>query len=237
MALPKKPVKTRILIKPILSLLLLSLCSTCIFSCNNIVVKQEVEKPNNQFPQKHEMIVLSDRPPQLETPLPILRQDITPNADFFVRWHLSQIINKIDIDTFRLYVGGEVQKPLALSMTDLKTSFPIDSLIAVAVCAGNGRSFFNPQVPGLQWKNGGIGNAKWKGVKLSTILKKAGISNKAVDITFQGMDVSPMPGIPPYVRSINSEHAMAGEVLVAFEMNGEELPILNGYPLKLVVPG
>jgi sulfite dehydrogenase len=190
-----------------------------------------------KYPEKGEMRLLTDRPPQLETPLKIFRQDITPNEYFFVRWHLSQIVTKIDIDTFRLYIGGAVDKQLALSMNDLRTKFPQDSVIAVAVCAGNSRSTFNPKVPGIPWKNGAMGNAKWKGVRLKDILTMAGVKKGAVNVTFQGTDKGAMPETPVFVKSLFMDRAMDGEVLVAYEMNGKPIPMLNGYPLKLVVPG
>lgn len=189
------------------------------------------------FPQKKAMILMSDRPPQLETPLSIFKQDITPNDYFFVRWHMSQLVNKIDADTFRLYIGGNVARPLALSLTELKTQFPADSVIALAICAGNSRSTFNPRVPGTQWKNGAMGNAKWKGVKLKYLLEKAGIQPGAVDVVFQGLDKGVLPGIPGFIKSLSTSRSLDGEVLVAYEMNGTPIPMLNGFPLKLVVPG
>ena len=183
------------------------------------------------------MVLLTDRPPQLETPLNIFRQDITPNDYFFVRWHMSQIVTKIDIDTFRLYIGGAVNKTLALSMNDLKTKFAADSITALAICAGNSRSTFVPKVPGSQWVNGGMGNAKWKGVRLKDILKMAGVKQGAIDVTFEGLDRPPLPATPQFVKSLDVNHAMDGEVMIAYEMNGTPLPMLNGYPLKLIVPG
>ena len=191
----------------------------------------------SDYPEKGAMILLADRPVQLETPLKVFREDITPNESFFVRWHLSQLLSKIDIDTFKLRIGGEVDKPLEISMNDLKTKFPHDSVIALAICAGNSRATFSPKVPGVQWCNGAMGNAKWKGVRLKDILQKAGVKKGAVDVTFQGLDRPPMPGIPAFIKSLNIQHAMDGDVLVAYEMNGKPLPMLNGYPLKLVVPG
>lgn len=190
-----------------------------------------------KYPEKKEMYLLTDRPPQLETPLKIFRLDITPNEYFFVRWHMSQIVTKIDIDTFRLYVEGAVGKPLALSMNDLKTKFTADSVVALAICAGNSRSTFTPRVPGTQWANGSMGNAKWKGVRLKDILKMAGADAKAVDVSFQGLDRPPLPAMPAFVKSLSLSHAMQDEILVAYEMNGQPLPMLNGYPLKLIVPG
>ncbi len=189
------------------------------------------------FPEKGAMIELTDRPPQLETPLHIFKLDITPNDYFFVRWHLSQLVTHIDIDTFRLRVGGAVAHPLELSMNDLKTKFTPDSVVALAICSGNSRSTFTPRVPGSQWKNGAMGNALWKGVKVKDILAMAGVQKGAVDVTFGGMDKAAMPGVADYVKSLTIDHAIDGETLIAYEMNGQPLPMLNGYPLKLVVPG
>jgi len=190
-----------------------------------------------KFPEKKDMVLVTDRPPQLETPLKMLRMDITPNDYFFVRWHLSQIVTKIDIDTFRLRVGGATDNAVALSLNDLKTKFPQDSIVALAICAGNSRATFSPRVPGSQWHNGAMGNAKWKGVRLRDILLKAGIKQGAVDITFQGLDRAPLPATPTFVKALSVSHALDSDVLVAYEMNGQPLPMLNGYPLKLIVPG
>ena len=190
-----------------------------------------------KYPEKKEMILLTDRPPQLETPLKIFREDFTPNEYFFVRWHLSQILTKIDVDTFRLYIGGSVDKPLALSMNDLKTKFTPDSVVALAICAGNSRSTFDPKVPGSQWRNGAMGNAKWKGVKLKDILAMAGVKNGSIEVTFQGLDRGALPDVPAFIKSLDISHAIDGDVMVAYEMNGQPIPMLNGYPLKLVVPG
>ena len=189
------------------------------------------------YPEKKEMILLTDRPPQLETPLKILREDFTPNEYFFVRWHMSQLVTRIDVDTFRLRISGAVNKTLALSMNDLKTRFPQDSVAALAICAGNSRSTFKPMVPGSQWLNGAMGNAMWKGVKLKDILEMAGVKSDAIEVSFEGMDKPALPATPAFVKSLGLAHAMDGEVMVAYEMNGKPLPMLNGYPLKLVVPG
>ncbi len=189
------------------------------------------------YPEKAAMRLLTDRPPQLETPLRVFKQDFTPNEYFFVRWHMAQLVTKIDIDTFRLYIGGAVNKTLALSLADLKTKFPADSIVAVAVCAGNSRSTFEPKVPGSQWRSGGMGNAKWKGVKLKDILAMAGLKPGAVEVTFQGMDKPTLPSTPAFIKSLDIAHATDGEVMIAYEMNGAPIPMLNGYPLKLIVPG
>jgi len=186
---------------------------------------------------KKDMIFLTDRPPNFETPLKYFLLDFTPNDVFFVRWHLSGLPTTVDEQTFRLHISGEVNKELSLSLEELKSSFEQVSVNALCVCAGNSRSFFDPRVPGAQWKNGAMGNARWKGVKLKDILAKAGIKNGAVSVSFNGLDEPPLSSVPDFVKSLTLDHAMDGEVIVAYEMNGSPLPLLNGFPLKLVVPG
>ena len=221
--------------------LILFLSTICTF-CNNPNVKTDSGQESNQdilvkTEGKSEMILLTDRPPNLETPLKYFKEDFTPNDVFFVRWHLPVLPARVNEDTFRLYIKGHVDQELALSLVDLKSLFEADSVIAVAACAGNARSFLDPRVPGGQWKNGAMGNAKWKGVKLKSILEKAGLKDGSFQVAFNGMDRSPFTGVADFVKSLDIDHALDGEVIVAYEMNGEELPWLNGYPLKLVVPG
>ncbi|MEI6817101.1 MAG: molybdopterin-dependent oxidoreductase [Bacteroidota bacterium] len=190
-----------------------------------------------QYPEKAKMLLLTDRPPQLETPIKVFRQDFTPNESFFVRWHLARVLTQIDMDTFRLEVVGQVKTTLKLSLTDLKTKFKPYSIAALCECAGNSRSLYKPRVPGSQWVNGGMGNAIWKGVKVKDILEYAGIKDSAVDIAYDGLDYGPFPGVPDFVKSLDVKHSMDGEVMIAYQMNGQDIPMLNGYPLKLVVPG
>ena len=186
---------------------------------------------------KDSMIFLTDRPPNLETPLKYFLQDFTPNKVFFVRWHLSKLPDKIDIDTFHLRVNGNVEHELSLSINDLKTKFKPFTIVALAECAGNSRSFFDPRVAGGQWKNGAMGNAKWTGVKLKDVLDAAGVKPGTNDVSFNGIDAPPLESVPDFIKSLQIGHAMDGEVMIAYEMNEEPLPLLNGYPLKLVVPG
>lgn len=190
-----------------------------------------------RFPEKTELILLTDRPPQLETPLHYFRQDLTPNEAFFVRWHLEAIPTSVDLRTFRLNVGGHVRKPLQLSMDALRTEFEPTSIIAVNQCSGNSRSFFEPHVPGGQWKNGAAGNAKWTGISLKLILDRAQMKPGAVDVSFNGLDAPPLPSVSDFVKALSIDHARDGEVMVAYAMNDEPLPMLNGFPLRLVVPG
>lgn len=107
-----------------------------------------------RYPQKAEPILLTDRPPQLETPLRYFRTDLTPNDAFYVRWHLASIPTTVDLHTFRLHVTGNVRQPLSLTLADLRSRFEPISLVALSQCSGNSRSFFDPRVPGGQWGHG-----------------------------------------------------------------------------------
>lgn len=190
-----------------------------------------------RFPEKAELILLTDRPPQLETPLFYFREDLTPNEAFFVRWHLSGIPTSVDLNEFRLNIGGHVDKPLSLSVDDLKEKFEAVKTVAVVQCSGNSRRYFDPEVPGGQWQNGAVGNASWTGVKLKDLLKAAGVKAGAVDVSFAGLDEAPLSAMPKFVKSLHIEHALMDDVLVAYSMNDAALPMLNGFPLRLVVPG
>ena len=190
------------------------------------------------FPQKKPLILLTSRPPQLETPFAIFNKGIlTPNDEFFVRYHLAGIPTSIDSDTFRVEVKGHVNTPLSLSLHDLKKEFEQVELVAVIQCSGNGRGFFNPRVPGGQSGNGTMGNARWKGVRLSDILNKAGVGAGAQQVSFRGVDKPVLETTPAFGKALDIDHALDGEVMVAYEMNGAELPMLNGFPLRLIVPG
>lgn len=190
------------------------------------------------FPQKRPLIVLTSRPPQLETPFEVFNQGvITPNDAFFVRYHLSGIPTAVDAATFRLKVGGKVNGPLSLSLDDLKKiSDPVE-LVAVNQCSGNSRGLFSPRANGGQLGNGAMGNAKWTGVPLKRLLEKAGVQAGAMQVTFDGLDKPIIDETPDFVKALNIDHALDGEVMVAWAMNGEDLPMLNGYPLRLIVPG
>jgi len=213
-----------------------------LLSCNNgdkssLVTDAEHPEIRVQAPEKNDMILLSERPANLETPLKYFLHDYTPNDVFFVRWHLSVMPDRIDRDTFHLRITGHVKKELSLTLKDLKTKFTPFTIVALAQCAGNSRSFFDPKVPGGQWKNGAMGNAKWVGVKVKDLLDMSGLKPGAFEVAFNGMDQGPLPTIPDFIKSLSIDHALDGEVMVAYEMNGETLPMLNGFPLKLVVPG
>ena len=195
------------------------------------------ERPLVRYPEKRPLIVLTSRPPQLETPWDVYNEGvITPNDAFFVRYHLAGIPTTIDPATFRIAVKGRVATALTLSVDDLKKRDAIE-YPAVNQCSGNSRGFFEPRVAGGQLGNGAMGNAKWRGVPLKTILSKAGVQDGARQVKFDGLDVPPLPTTPDFVKALDVEHAMDGEVMLAYAMNDADLPMLNGYPVRLIVPG
>jgi DMSO/TMAO reductase YedYZ molybdopterin-dependent catalytic subunit len=190
------------------------------------------------FPQKGEMLLLRTRPPLLETPISVFDQGVfTPNNQFFVRWHLADILTKIDGAAFRLNVHGQVERTLSLSLSDLRTKFEPVELVAVNQCSGNSRGFYGPRVPGAQWGNGAMGNALWTGVRMRDILNRAGFKGSAVQARFNGLDAGVLPATPDFIKSLDIDHACDGEVMIAYAMNGQPLPLLNGFPLRLIVPG
>jgi DMSO/TMAO reductase YedYZ molybdopterin-dependent catalytic subunit len=189
------------------------------------------------FPQKKSLIVLTERPVQLETPISMFNDVFTPNDEFFVRWHLSTVPTSIDATAFRIKVHGTVKAPLQLSLKDLMTGFEQVEIAAVCQCSGNSRGLFEPRVAGGQWANGAMGNALWKGVRLRDILNKAGVQPGSVQVRFNGLDEGPMTTIPDFIKALDLDDAIQEDVIVAYQMNGAPLPILNGFPVRLVVPG
>ena len=208
-------------------------------SINSVLSASEVPSASElvRYPQKTDLILLTDRPPQLETPLHYFQTDLTPNDAFFVRWHLAGIPTSVGLRSFRLEVTGNVNQPLSLSLHDLRTKFAPVSVVALCQCAGNGRSLFEPRVPGGQWGNGAMGNARWRGLRLKDLLDAAGVRAGSVQVGFHGLDVPILPQTPRFEKSLSIDRARDGDVLVAYEMNGSPLPMLNGFPLRLVVPG
>jgi sulfite dehydrogenase len=194
-------------------------------------------RPLARFPEKVPMIRLTDRPPQLETPLHYFREDFTPNDAFFVRWHFAGIPTEVRAAEWRVEVTGSVSRRLQLSLDDLRRRFEAVSLVAVNQCSGNSRGLFDPRVPGGQWRNGAMGNARWTGVRLKDILDRAGVATRNVEVAFRGLDQPPLSASPAFEKSLALDHARDGEVMLAYEMNGQPLPLLNGFPVRLIVPG
>ena len=189
------------------------------------------------FPQKGEMILQRTRPPLLETPFEVFNEGVfTPNDRFFVRWHWAVIPESVDAARFRLAVRGNVETPLSLTLDEIM-AMPRVEMAAVNQCSGNSRGFFTPRVPGGEWGNGAMGNAIWTGVRLKDVLDRAGVKAASVQVRFTGLDETVTEGAPRFLKSLDIEHARDGEVMIAYLMNGQPLPLLNGFPLRIIVPG
>jgi DMSO/TMAO reductase YedYZ molybdopterin-dependent catalytic subunit len=183
--------------------------------------------------EKRDMIVISTRPEDLEMPLSGFSDYITPIEHFFVRTHVY--VPTVNLTEWSLKVEGEVGTPLTLTMDDLK-KMPSNELVAVVECAGNGRTFYEPPVAGAQWRYGSVGNGRWRGVRLADVLKKAGIKSSAVEVLFDGAD-QPIGKMQDFRRSITVKKALDPNTLLAYEMNGETLPVKHGFPLRVIAPG
>lgn len=195
-------------------------------------------RPLVAFPEKRPLMVMTTRPPQLETPFPIFNEQVfTPNDAFFVRWHLAGIPTEVDLKTFRLTIRGRVKQNLSFTLTDLQTQFEPVEVAAVCQCAGNSRGFSEPRVAGGQWGHGAMGNAIWKGVRLRDVLEKAGVEKEGKHVRFDGLDRPVADVTPDFLKSLPLDQAIADYILIAYAMNGAPLPVLNGFPLRLVIPG
>ena len=188
------------------------------------------------FPEKRPLITYSDRPPILESPIEVFTKAITPNDEFFVRWHMPKIPTHVSIDSYRIKVSGEVKNPLYISLQELKSEYEQVELTAVMQCGGNSRSAFVPTTSGIQWGNGAMGCAKFKGVRLKDVLQKANLTKDAAWIGLNGDDKAAFHKTENFMREL-ALHEIKDDVIIAYEMNGEELPFLNGYPVRLVIPG
>ncbi|MEE7492041.1 oxidase [Methylobacterium oryzae] len=189
------------------------------------------------FPGKGSMILQRTRPPLLETPFEVFDQGLfTPNDRFYVRWHWASIPTEVDAKAFRLKVRGHVEQELSLSLDEI-AQLPRFEIAAVNQCSGNSRGLFEPRVPGAQWANGSMGNARWTGVRLKDVLDRVGVKAGAVQVRFSGLDEPVVDDAPDFKKSLDLDHARDGEVMLAYAMNGTQLPLLNGFPLRLVVPG
>ena len=183
-------------------------------------------------PRREQMLQMNGYALDAETPLELLTDYLTPNELFFVRSHW--IPRTPDLKKWRLTIDGEVGNPLELTLAELK-KMPVTEATCVLQCAGNGRALYAPTVPGVQWRYGAAGNAKWRGVAVRDLLDRAGIKPGAKHLHTFGSD-DPPDKVPPFHRSLELEKAMA-DAIVAWEMNGEPLPVAHGAPLRLVVPG
>jgi DMSO/TMAO reductase YedYZ molybdopterin-dependent catalytic subunit len=195
-------------------------------------------RPLVRYPEKTDLILLTSRPPQLETPMRYFDRAITPNEAFFVRYHTFPTPTSVDLGTWRLRVGGRVDHPLELTLDELKSKFPRAALAAALQCSGNSRGRFAPRVLGGEWGDGAMGNAEWVGARLRDVLAAAGVRQGSVQVTFEGLDKPAFPTVPQFVKSLDVARVLEDpDVLIAYQMNGADLPMLNGYPVRLIVPG
>jgi sulfite oxidase len=180
-----------------------------------------------------ELIVRNLRPPDLETPVTALDGRITPNRLFFVRSHLGT--PAVGIHPWRLELGGLADRPRSFSLEELDR-LEQATVPAVLQCSGNGRAFFRPRLPGVQWERGAVGHAEWTGVRLHDLLRLAGPQRATAHVHFLGADAPPSPKTPAFLRSLPIDKALEPDTLVATRMNGEPLPHLHGGPIRLIVP-
>ena len=187
----------------------------------------------NVIKGKEKLIVRSIRPEDLETPAPLLNTWITPNDLFYVRHH--SYAARVNIDEWKLTVDGEVQTPITMTLDELKKA-PKHTVTVTLECAGNGRAFFDPPVAGIQWEKGAVGTARFAGARLADVLKKAGVKATGQYVAMNGAD-KPIGTMPDFIRNVPMRKALDADSILAYEMNGEPLPILHGFPLRAVLPG
>ncbi len=188
------------------------------------------------LPGKKPLIQLADKPPNYESPLEYLRTPITPNDQFFVRYHLADI-PEVDAKTYKISVGGDGANGQAdITLDDLK-KMPAVEVTAVNQCSGNRRGLSKPHVAGVEWGYGAMGCAKWNGARLKDILDKVGVKTEAIEVGLNGADGPAIDKTPDFIKSIPLWKAMDPDTIIAYEMNGAPLPHLNGFPARLIVPG
>jgi DMSO/TMAO reductase YedYZ molybdopterin-dependent catalytic subunit len=183
------------------------------------------------------LVVNEAEPLNCETPVSALGGQVTPIAQFYRRNHFP--VPLLDAATWRLDVGGMVERPLSLSLHEL-TQLPAETTVVTLECAGNGREQFRPPTPGVQWGSGAVGTAEWTGARLTDVLERAGIRRGAEDVIFAGADGGAVEGSRRpirFERSLTVADVLECGALLAYAMNGEPLPARHGYPVRLVVPG
>lgn len=180
------------------------------------------------------LIINSVRPKDFEMTLAGFRDWITPADHFFVRCH--HYTPEVKLADWNLKIEGVVNKPITLSLDDLK-KMPKVTMAAVLECAGNGRAFYEPHVPGMQWRYGGVGNGKWTGVRLRDVLERAGgVKDSAREILFDGADVT-IGKMPKFQRTMPIKKALDPDTLLAYEMNDQPIPMDHGFPVRLIASG
>jgi DMSO/TMAO reductase YedYZ molybdopterin-dependent catalytic subunit len=187
------------------------------------------------------LITRQTDPENLEFPFSTLEDFLTPTEQFYARTHFE--VPELEASTWRLTVEGPVERPLELGYDELRR-MPSRTVTALLECSGNGRVFLKPPQVGIRWELGAVGNAEWTGVPLADILERAGVKPGAVEVILEGADKGEFreplprtPGVIPYARSLPLGRARRPEVLLAYRMNGEDLPPGHGHPVRAIVPG
>src|SRR5580698_10150500 len=192
------------------------------------------QKQSIDVPGEDGMILRSFRFVDLESPVEYFNTWLTPVPHFFVRNHMYEPV-RLDAATWRLTVGGEVEKSITLSLSEL-SKLETHSVVNTLECAGNGRSLQRPQVPGIQWGKGAVSTARFSGPRLRDVLQRAAVKSSGKHVMFRGLDE--VPGkVPPFVRSIPIEKALDSDTLLATHMNGAALTKHHGFPARALVPG
>jgi sulfite oxidase len=187
-----------------------------------------------QFPGEDGLVLRSFRFVDLESPVEYFDTWLTPVPHFFVRNHMFEP-SELEAKDWRLSIGGEVEKPLTLSLAEL-SKIEVHSVVNTLECAGNGRALYRPQVPGIQWGKGAVGTARFSGPRLREVLQRAGVKSSGKHVMFRGLDE--VPGkVPPFIRSIPLQKALDADTLIATHMNASPLTKHHGFPARALVPG
>jgi DMSO/TMAO reductase YedYZ molybdopterin-dependent catalytic subunit len=185
-------------------------------------------------PGEDGMLLRSFRFVDIETPVEYFNTWLTPVPHFFVRNHMYEPV-QLDANEWRLSIGGEVEKPITLSLADL-SKLESHSVVNTLECAGNGRGLYRPQVPGIQWGKGAVSTARFSGPRMRDVLHRAAVKPSGKHVMFRGLDE--VPGkVPPFIRSIPIEKALDSGTLIATHMNGQPLTKHHGFPARALAPG
>ncbi|MBU6180213.1 MAG: sulfite oxidase [Verrucomicrobia bacterium] len=194
-----------------------------------------------QIPGKEGLVVLNDRPVNAETPAHLLDDEITPAKHLFIRNNgNAPLPERLDPEKWTIEVAGEsCERPATFTLAELKEKFPHHTYRIQLECGGNGRSEFNPPAHGNQWTVGAVGCPEWTGIRLRDLLEHCGIKENAVYVAYRGADthLSGDPKKEPISRGVPVRKALEDETLLAFAMNGADLPYHNGHPVRLVAGG
>lgn len=195
--------------------------------------------PFKLFQKDKEMVVLNDRPWNMEAKAHLLNDRITPNKFMFIR-NNGRIPESVDAEKWELTIDGEsVLNSKTYTLSELKSKFPQHTYQLTLECGGNGRSEFDPPAKGNQWTIGAVSCANWTGIRLRDVLEDVGIESDAVYVGYHAADthLSGDPTKEPISRGVPISKAMLDETLLAFQMNGKDIPLAHGYPLRLVCGG